>query len=161
LSPRRADRLADLDETANYLILLQPKSATCAVEEFALLYGEHFQSAARSGVEQGFAKEFSVGSMNESVGGQNSREIGERLSGGEKKTAALEFIALLLKTRLRREDRLTGEFPGLYSSARDDVMSFRRRPFLRGVIGLPEFEREGVDEVRASAHKDAGGAIFS
>jgi hypothetical protein len=84
--------VANQDETANDLIFFQPKSARCAVEEFALLYGEHFQSAARGGLKQGFAKEFSVGRMNESVGGQNFREIRKRLSGGKKKTAALEFI---------------------------------------------------------------------
>jgi hypothetical protein len=92
--------------------------------------------------------------MNESVGGQNSREIRKRFSGGKKKTAALEFIALMLKTRLGREDSLRGEFLCLCASARDDVMPFRRRSFLRSVIGLTEFERKGFDEVGACAQKD-------
>jgi len=94
------------------------------------------------------------------VGGQKSREIWKRLSGGEKKTAVPEFIALMMKTRLGREDRLTGEFACFCASARDDVMRFGWRSSLRGVIGLPKFERKCVDEVRAFPHEDVWGAIF-
>jgi hypothetical protein len=111
-------------------------------------------------MEQGFAKELSIGRVNESVRGQNSREIGERLSGSEKKTAALEFIAFLLKTRSGGVDRLTGQFPGLHASARDDVVRLSGRSSLRRVIGLTKFKGKCVDEVGACAQTDAWGTIF-
>jgi hypothetical protein len=98
--------------------------------------------------------------MNESVRGQYAREIRKRPSGGEKKTEALQFIALMLKTRLGRQDSLTGELLGFRASASDDGIGFSRRSSLRGVIGLAEFEGKCVDEMGACAQKDARGAIL-
>jgi hypothetical protein len=111
-------------------------------------------------VEQRFAKEFSVGRMNESVRSQNAREIRKRLSGGEKKTEAPEFIALMLKTRLGRQEGLAGEFLGFCVSASNDAMGFSWRSLLRSVIRLAEFEGKCVDEMGACAQKDAREAIL-
>jgi hypothetical protein len=55
-------------------------------------------------VEQCFAEKFPVSSVNQRMGCQNLREPRKRLSGSEKKTAALEFITSLLKIHLNRVD---------------------------------------------------------
>jgi hypothetical protein len=91
---------------------------------------------------------------------QNLRESRKRLSGSEEKTAALEFITLLLKIHLNRVDDSIGETSCFDAQARNEAVSLGWRSFCRGVIGLTKFIGEGFDEVRTVTQKDQRGALF-
>jgi hypothetical protein len=58
-------------------------------------------------VEQCFAEKFSVSSVNQRMRYQNLREPRKRLSGSNKKTAALEFIAKRVVVNARRVELYT------------------------------------------------------
>ena len=136
------------------------KSVHGPFEQFALLSSERLEAAALACVEQCFAEKFPVSSVNQRMRRQNLRETRKRLSGSKKKTAALEFIALLLKVRLNRVDDSICETSCFGAHERDEVASFGWRSFSRGVIGLTKFIREGFDEVRTLTQKDQWGALF-
>jgi hypothetical protein len=60
-------------------------------------------------VEESFAKEFTIGGVNQSMGRQNFFEGRERLRGGAEKAAAREFVALFPQAALEFVDRTISE----------------------------------------------------
>ncbi len=152
--------MAKIGEATTKFIRLYVKSVHGRFEQFALFSSERLEAAAFACVEQCFAEEFPVSSVNERMRRQNLREIRKRLSGSKKKTAALEFIPLLLKVRLNTVDDSICETSCFGAHERDEAASFGWRSFSRGVIGLTKFIRESFDEVRTLTQKDQRGALF-
>ena len=67
LGPGGAKGTAQLGDAAREIRGLQTEGLPRAIEELSFLDGQNRESAAGAGVEESFAKEFSVSSVNQSV----------------------------------------------------------------------------------------------
>lgn len=153
-------RAAELDQAAGNLTGLPLESPKSPFEKLALFHRERLQPAPLAGVEKCFTKELPICGVNQRVGGQDLGESRKRPSRSQEKTAALEFITLLPKARLRRAENLVGHISGRGANLRDEVASFVQRLLFGGVVRLPKFISKGFDQMRALTKNEQRQAFF-
>jgi hypothetical protein len=94
--------------------------------------------------------------VNQGMRRQNLRQARERPSGGEKKTAARELVALCFQACPKLVERSKGKQSGLGLDARDKGTAFGGRHFRCRVVGLSKFVGKHLNEVDALAREDGG-----
>jgi hypothetical protein len=154
LGPGRAEGTAQLGDAAREVRGIQMKSLLRAIEELSFLDGQNRESTAGAGVEESFAKEFPVGSVDQSVRGKNFLQARERPRGSEEKAATRELVALFTQTVLKAVDCAISEASCLGLHARDKGGSLCMGHFFGCVVGLAEFVSKNFNEMDALALKN-------
>ena len=98
-------------------------------------------------MEKSFAKEFTVGSMNQSMRSKNLLQARKRFARSKEQAASREFQPLFLQVGLNFADRAVSKAPCLIPDSFDEFASLSRLHFFCGVIGLAKFVCECFDEV--------------
>jgi hypothetical protein len=153
-------RAAKFGDAAQKYIGPQSKTPSRLIEEFPLLDANRGQAAAGTGVKDRFAKEFSIGGVNQCVRRQNFVEGGKLLSGSEEQGSLAEFETLLLHISLNFVDCTISKVSRLLPHARNEFARFVERQFRRGVVRLAKLIGKCLDEVRSCTRQNAKGPIL-
>jgi hypothetical protein len=112
------------------------------------------ESGARGGVQQGFAKQLAVSSVNQGMGGKDFCESWKRPSGRKKETETCERISLAAKFGFQLTHSATGQPPRLRSDSRNESAGFLKRQLFRCVVRLAKFVGKVLDEMNALAEQN-------
>src|ERR1700733_7309339 len=104
-------------------------------------------------MQQRFAKQLSVSSVNQRMGGENFCKSWKRPSRSKEETETCKRISLVAKFGLQLTDCAKGHPSRLRSDARDESAGFLSRQLFSCVVRLAKFVRKVLDEMEALANE--------
>jgi hypothetical protein len=106
------------------------------VQELTLLEFQDRKFAALAGMSHSVAEEFSFGGVDESVGSERGRKIGQRPSGGEEQAARRDPVSLLAQVVQRFPQLQECQASARVDAALDQPLSISKRHGLGSMVGL-------------------------
>src|ERR1700723_2426984 len=153
LRPGWAERAAQHGDTLREVRRSTAQSARSKIGQFTLSNHHRLESGARGGMQQRFAKQLAVSSVNQRMGGENFCKSWKRPSRSKEETKTRERISLVAKFSFQLTDCAKGEPSRPRSDSRDESAGFLSRQLFCCVVWLAKFIRKVLDEMKALANQ--------